>query len=529
MYKYALTFTLLIIVSVYIGFSSTATTKSLNTSVESTKKSVTYTPYSFDSNKSATYSLKLIQNSTIFNDTNPMEYKFVINANLHTRVLKAETSSFYIAYQLSDFKLHNSTLSKEYLQQLYPYYTSMYLVKMDYFGRLEKIYFPGKKINFLGLLQLTKLLEVINKKELNYLLEQKDSLGRYRAFYTKEKSIIKKQKTNYIQMDEAYKENSVDINNSIINAVVDKNGSWLKELELKESLTLYDSEQKKFAINNNSLLLSKLSDKPNMKLQVYLENRSIETILKDFNKLKNIDVDIYQKLYNQAQKKRFQNLHTTIDSLVNRLSSPSSFRELQEYLTLYPDSTFKLQKHINTLKDDITMKIISILETVGSKQAQELLVYLTKDTDTLQINKIRSLIALGGTKELSKSSRDTLYNVSLIRGNETLNELSDTSLLALATHPNDDVVSHIKSLYSSSPSLSREKNLLYSMQNAGAENFIDEIVHSSMSQSTKVRSLAVVTLSNIDDKELRESLLLNQLNIQTDKQIKQLIETLLKK
>ena len=488
-----------------------------------------YFPYQFKQDGSSLYKLKLTQNSKIEQGKTPITYKFTIEAKLHTRVLKKETAFLYMAYQLSEFKLHSNALSVSSIRALMPYYTSMYIAKIDYSGAIKEIYFPGKKINFLGLSQLTHMIETINKKESSYLLTQKDSLGEYIAFYIRDKDSIKKQKKSYVKLNEAYEGYKVSVKKSYFDAKIDTKGNWLQSIELKEDLLLRDPQNYPFASNENLLSLVKISDKNHSQLEIDTENRSIVAILKEFTERRNRDKDIYQKLQQKSQRKKFKKNHVTIDSLVHSLKKSKDFRKLKEYITLFPQTTMKLKKYFQSFNDDTSMKTIAILEQVGSTQAQELLTSLTEDDETTQINKVRSLIALGGTHTLTADSYNNLAEISAIRGTQELNELSDTSLLALSSHADDDVVSLIKSQYYDSPSLSKEKNILYSMQNAGAENFLDEIDNSLNSSSIKVRHIAIMTLSNIKDLKQREALLKQQLTLQTNPKLKNLITALLKK
>ena len=186
--------------------------------------------------------------------------------------------------------------------------------------------------------------------------------------------------------------------------------------------------------------------------------------------------------------------------------SSSIYRKIGKYISVFPKSTQKLKSIILESDENISMNLISILSRISTPEAQVVLSDLAKDNTTYEMNNIRAIIGLGGVEEATVNTIDTLMDISSIRGSTELNDKSDTALLALASHTDDskeinqDIVSYIKSEYSTGLSLSKEKNILYSMQNAGAENFVQEISKSLNSSSEKDKLVAIGAVSTIEIK-----------------------------
>ncbi len=487
------------------------------------------TLYNFNINDKSQYLLNFNQNSILLaNDmiAQDISYLYSVEAILNLRVLSKKSEHLFLAIQLSSFKLDGKGVTTDMLDKLTPYYTSMFLVKMSYFGEILDIYFPGKIINYNGLHQLLALLEVVNTKENNYEFLETDLLGLYKAFYRKKSYDIQKQKIFYKRVDNLGKDYSIDIKKFNLSATIDTNGSWLLDLDLEENILIKNKKKTPYAKNINLIELEKIFTKIDSSLDIWMEKRSVEQILNDFRKLMKNDEDIFISIEKEKIKQEFLNNKTTINNLINNLKLDSTnaliYRKIGKYISVFPKSTKQLKSIILESDENISMNLISVLSRISTAEAQEILSEIAMDSSTIDMNNIRAIIGLGGVKEATQNTINVLMEISSNRGSNDLNDKSDTALLALSAHVNDDeninqdIVSYIKSEYSSTPSLSKEKNILYSMQNAGAQNFVQDITISLKSTSTKIRLIAVGIISTIEDKAIRDDLLKKHLLVEEE-------------
>ncbi|QSZ41480.1 hypothetical protein GJV85_04955 [Sulfurimonas aquatica] len=494
--------------------------------------------YAYTYDNDSVYELNFSQDSILLkSDLIPTDisYKYKVDALLNMRILKKSENYIWSLFELSSFNLEGVGVDKNVLDLLRPYYQSMFLVKYSLDGKVLDFKFPGKIENFAGLLQLIYSLEIINLDKQSYKIEQKDSIGVYDVFYKKISNSIEKQKSRYTQVINPSKEYGANVTNSITKATVDAKGSWLKRLELSESITLLDEEGNRFAKNKNIIFLKKIPQSIDQSLKIYKEKKDIKTLLAEFTLLEQKDINIFEKISNDNIKKKFIQTHTTLEKLSTKIDEKSTLTNIKQYIKAFPNETHKLKKIILESDDVTSMRMIAILPIVNTDEAEDLLNELAVDDKTRHINKIRSIIALGDISKPSVQTIETLIGISDTRGDELNDDKSDTSLLALSRYAKDEqnkeaIVSYIRSEYASATSLSKEKNILLSMQNAGAKNFLDEIQASLNSNSIKVKNLALKTIATIDNKSLREEILTEQLQKQnSEKSIKLIKELLLEK
>jgi len=498
------------------------------------------TLYKFNEDEQIQYKLEFSQNSSLLaNEILPkgVNYRYDLSATLNVRIIEKDTSFVWLAFKLSPLELRGAWTSNHILKKLLPYYKSMFLVKVNYSGVVKEIHFPGKAINFNGLSQLVYLLEVVNTKDKNYKYQEKDMLGLYQSFYRKKSYYLQKQKKFYKRVDNPDKNYNIDIKQFNLSATIDENNSWLLDLELEERLLIKDERNRPYAKNINSIWLEKIYTKIDETLDIWKEKRNLKEILKEFKKSDENDQDIFKIIEKENDKKQFIQDKITINKLIDELKlapkNTSLYRKIGKFISVFPDSTNSLKNIILKSNDNISMSLISMLSKIATFEAQVLLANIANNDYTSNMNNIRAIIALGGVKKAIPDTIRSLIKISSRRGDIDLNDKSDTALLALSSQVRDnkkinyDIVSYIKSEYSSNLSLSKEKNVLYAMQNAGADNFIDEITESLSSHSSKVRLIAINTLATIMDKALRDDILKKHLVTEKENKIKNEINRLI--
>ncbi len=519
----------LVVVAVWYLISVNISTNSVE--VLTDKQTKTAYPYRFEKEIKTAYTIHFIQ-KTIFRKSRfvPQEstMTYDMRAILNLRVLEKEKEYIWSAIELSTVQLSGTAMNKEVFNSLISYYASMFLVKHDLTGHIIEMRFPGKIENFSGLAQMMYLMEVINLDKHAYRLEQKDSLGAYEAFYKKDLNTIQKQKkqyTSYTDIDGSY---TVKIKKYLLKAIIDQEKNWLKTLNIDEKVSLIDQKNGSDIDNVNTVQLTKVSNSDiDRSLAIWLEKRSIEKILKDFEARQKTDIDMFKRLSQQRIKRDFIKNNTDLSMLTKDIKA--NLLKIKEYIKAFPEQTYKLKNIIQHASDADSMRLIALLSLVSTPDAQSLLVDLANDTMSTHDTQIRAVIGLGSVTDPTRETVDALIGVSDIRGNESEIDRSNTALLAVAAHAknmsyHDDIVNYISSNYDESTLLSDEKNTLLAMQNAGAENFLGEIEQSLHSKSTKVRKIALETLATIKDKTLRNRLLLQQLDQQEEESLKTLVK-----
>jgi hypothetical protein len=462
-----------------------------------------------------------------------LEYK--VSADLNARVLHEDKNYSWTLYELSAFKLEGVGISPEVLEALRPYYESMFLVKYDVSGKILEMNFSAMKENVVGLEQLTYLLEMINLEKKSYKLSQDDSMGEYVALYKKDKQQLYKYKNHYSKVINPNESYSIKVKNFHALAEIDTEGNWIKKLDLKESLEVTNKDNNsRYAHNTNTIALNKLDSFISKDLEIYKESRSVDEILKAFSQERAKDISIFELLADMNTKKYFKESKATVDSLAKNIFTSSDYFEIKEYIRLFPDDTEQLKRVILDANESTSMRLIAMLPLTNTVESQKLLISIATDDKARYMDKIRSIIALGEFKMPVRESIDTLTHLSTSYSNEQEEDLANTALLALATYAKnsdkqEEVSTVLRAEYVLAENLSKEKTLLLAMQNAGAEHFIDEIGESLQSSSMKIRMLAIETLSTIEDKEFRDSLLKQELQTQKDIKLVSYIQKMLEK
>ena len=492
--------------------------------------------YQYKFTQDSVYELEFQQESLLMKSSfipKDMLYEYKVDALLNMKILEKNKNYVWTAIELSSFFLEGVGINQLILDRLTPYYESMFLVKFALNGEILDVKFPGKSENFAGLLQLIYSLEIINLEKKSYKTKERDSTGSYEAFYKKDLTTIQKQKSKYINVTNPNNNYSAKVEDSFTQAQIDTKKSWLKELNLNERITLIDENKNQFAKNTNRIYLLKTDESIDKTLQIYKENRDIKILLEEFEVLQKKDINIFEKISNETLKDKFIKTNTTLEKLDNKINEKSSLMEIKKYIELFPSETYKLKKIILESDDIKAMRLIAILPMINTKESQNLLVELAIDEEIKHRDKIRSIIALGDIIQPSDKTIEQLMQISDSKGDVLSDDKADTALLTLSIYvkykeKKDIIKNYLASEYQSVSSLSKEKNLLLSMQNAGAENFLDEIENSLNSKSIKVKNLAIKTIATIKDKNLRNKILNEQLQKQDNEQTIKLINELLK-
>jgi len=479
--------------------------------------------YNFKANQKATYKLDFIQNSQVTIDKIVVKQIFKLDGFLNVKVLKKQNDIVWIVMQLSNLNIEaNPKLKPFFLDKLIDIYKKPFLVKMQDSGEILEMKFSLNEKNFTSLKQAIYLLQIVNKPYIYYEVNEFDENGKYKASYEHINSyeLLKTKKYYYNDLN---KQNFILLSNSF-NAYIDLDGVWLKKLIIDENLTT----QNRDFLNRNRVTLNKLDHLKNV--DIFTHNYSYDDYLTNFKNSLNKQskkLTIWDELQLQNIKDELSNQNITLDKikqiLIDNPKDINNYLLLTKYLKVNPQDIDKLLDDFTIFDDYIQMNIISTLEYIGTKESQEGLFRLAQDNSLKDDNNIRAIIAIGSVKKPIDKSIVVLKNImDMYRDIDS--EKYDSAILALGTikdkTKNIDLIQKIKEEYYSFDSLSKKRVILYAIENAGVDNFIDEIKDSLKSKSIKSRLLSIELLLKLKDKKLAKSILLKQLDIEQNDNVK---------
>ncbi len=482
--------------------------------------------YNFPLNIISTYRLKFQQSSTLLLDKRvPLTQNFYLNALLHIKAIEKEKGLIWVLMQFSQLDLTKSSLSDIAKIELKKLYKKPFLVHFTDDGEILDIRFEGLSENYISLKQTIYLLEIINQSYAYYETVETDTNGDYKAIYTKDDRNISK-KIDFYYPD-ANLQNFIVLDNSF-KAVISKKSVWLQSLNVSQKLKNKKGEFE----NNNQIALFKIDTNIDKSLEIFSSKKSVKELLLKFDKVMKTELNVWNEIKDIEDKKTIQTLNLSIEKImnliINKPKDSNNFLLLSKYLKANPKDVFELVDRFNEYDDYIQMQIIAIMEFISTKEAEEALSQLAIDDDITQDNRVRAIVSIGSLKTPSATSVETITSIIDDNYNE---ESANTASLALGTLSDkidDAEISHkVKDLFDDASSPAQKRVMLYSIQNAGIDNFISEVKSELKSTTKRNRVLALNTLNMMSDKKELEVILKEQKSLETDKSVLKVIDKLL--
>lgn len=493
------------------------------------KKPSYITPYNFTLHKTSKYHLNFLQTSIISLDKRvPLSQKFELDASLYFQPLEKDKQSIWILMQLDNIQLTSSTLTHFAKEELTKLYSKLFIVEMSLDGEIIDIYFHGLEKNYHSLKQSLFLMQIINKAYKYYEVNEFDTNGKYKATYTKQGLQITKHINAYYPDEN--QQNFILLDNNF-SANIDNQGDWLQTLTIKHNLKSTSNDFK----NINNVTLKKVDTQQNLSLAIFLNQKSIATLLKEFSQNNKNETDIWQSIKEKEEKEILEKNNITLDNvmqtIIKKPQNTQNYLLLSKYLKAYPKSISELVQNFDDYDDYIQMSIISILEFIGTPEAEEALIALSQDNSLSSTNQVRSIAAIGSLKKPSQKSIERIKELINERDNIQDEDLPNTAILAFGTlkqtTKNTEITSDIKTLFEEEDTPNQRKVTLYAIQNAGVDDFIEEVQKELQSKSYRNRILALQTLSAMKDQEQFKNILLEQKKLQTNKYVLKEISHLL--
>ena len=415
-----------------------------------------------------------------------------LESTLVFQVQKIDTKGADVLMKLQDITLRLEPSNDVLSQALTDYYSREVAVRYSLEGEVLEMNFPGNERNYVGYRQLLKQLEVIVKDKTTYKIVQEDGLGRCEMVYTHQGLEVKREKEQYISSEDG---SSVRIYHSLAKVQLDSSLSWYKGFSFKERVRLSKDGKKVLQVESNIDLTLQKSRA--------LEKINLDPIL--FQKQQEEDVDIYQKIEDDQVQQFFDAQGYTFNSLVERvLHTPDSIEALnllERYLQLHPEEIEKLQEHFYGMDNRSARNIISVLENLQLPASQQLLVAFTEDEQMMQMNRIRSVIALSGQDTLSDEGVEALSRLHERHEDGAAQERSDTALLALGNvgrkskHTEEMVQPLIINALNSAQTYAEAKVAILAAKNGGVEPYIEALIPYLQSQDDRLRERVLTLLA----------------------------------
>jgi hypothetical protein len=462
--------------------------------------------YLFDAELKRVYALKSSSKFKIYlDDLSTADDGFALEGVLNFRVLKKKDAKIFTLFQLSQLKIDSSnTLLNSELEKLY---SELFVVVFSKDGEILEEYFKYKKEDYKGLMQLLDILQIRLRQKHSYELNERNTEGVVVSAYTRESNTIKKQRKRFVSMNESV----LDYNISASNIDIEIDPHWIVSLDAQETLEIYENKHKiLWSTNIYSIKQDERLYDPSLEIWRYQD--SAEDLIKRY--LKKDKLSYLKKIRQKAKKEFFQQNNIDINFIMKGISSYDDFhslKELEEYITLYPESTHQLYGYIKNSQDRLSAHLINVLENSSTKEAQELLVKIASDSEFEHVDNLRAIIALGGVENPQNSSIEHLWLRYMMREDKEQKELSDTAILSLgalskkAEDP-QGIREKIRGAFYDAQSVSQKRAILLGMQNADSKEFSSEIDDALKDNNSLVRSTAVKALRSIDSDETREKL-----------------------
>ena len=434
-----------------------------------------------------------------------------LNAQIDFRVFQNTKKVIYAGFELS--KVAINIPNKDLQESLKKLYEVFFIVKMDKNGKILEYYFPGKEDNFKGLIMLFSTLQTVFKNEKEYKVTEFDANGFYSVSYKKDNLQIHKSKIKYLQ---AAKSNIL-FKSSDINITVDAKGNFINSLIGKEIVQTKEANQTVLQ-NSNMISFQKLTTKIDTTLRIWQEQRDVKDIINSLQQKAKTQELFWKEEAQKSNRKYIKKEKLELENFITKMEkNPSieSMRDLQKYLKLFPKKTAQLYRVILNTSDDTSMKIVNVLELLGTKEAQKLLLDLidTSDEDLSQINHLRAIIALGAVESVSEENIEKLWQYSQNEETPNLQERSQTIILALgniASHSNDYIAQSINERLKDrlvEDDYRVKKIALLAMQNSGIDHFKTEVLDLlKNSTNEKLQLSAISLLKSVHNEDVMSTL-----------------------
>ena len=434
-------------------------------------------------------------------DDFPVPSFVFLEADLQMQVKEQDREGVRVLFKLSDINLTLVPENRRLSGALRDYYSRVVKVHFSSEGKIIAMEFSGLQKNFVGYQQMLQQLEMIIKKKPHYILKQEDALGTYAAQYTASSQELTRHKKAYHSV---HNDAKIIVYKSLAEATFIKGRSWYETFKLEERLRFTNEGKKVLQVETKIDLTS---------LEGHVS--SIELDEKVFSRLQNEDYDLYQKVEDESLEDYFKKEQLDLDALLARIvkdpSDLKAYSQLQTYLRLHPEKISALYEVINRVEDGVARDLIAVLDDLQLPESQRLMVRIAQDDTVREMNRIRSVIALGAQQNVTAEVVTALQILHLEREDEAARDLSNTALLSMGTLSRNEaaveVQEEVKSALRDADSYETARIALLSAKNGGVKPYLSEIIPYLEDKNRKLRMLSISLLEPfIEESEVADAL-----------------------
>jgi len=469
---------------------------------------------------------KLSYQQKIFNfslsDT-PSASLVTLKADLHLQVIKIMPNQIDAVMRLDNVDLslfpENSRLSS----MLSDYYSRVVKIQFDTKGRIISTEFAGLEKNFSGYKQLLWQLEMLLQEKKEYSSYQTDALGRYSAEYRREKNRLIRNKKEYV---DTVNNSDIIIYDSRAEAILTEGTNWYREFTFKEKLRILQEGKKVLQIHTD------------ISMQ-YFDDEDTTVVANEaaMAAARQSDTDLFQNVEDEMNDAHFRAAHIDRKVLLDRIekdpSNPKNYETLARYLKLHPEEITLLYDFILKSNSDVTRNIIALLDDLQLDESQQLLSQVALDSSVVPMDRIRSVIALGGQQRPDSEVVSALEALYAEDDDEVSRDLSNTALLAMGSLSNstDETAEllriNIEEALRDAKSYEEARVALLAAKNGGVAAYIPGILPYVYHQRRKLRLLSVELLTPYVKEDVVKEAFYKQWLHEKDPEIREILQNLI--
>jgi len=428
-----------------------------------------------------------------------------LKAKLNIKVLKCDNDIVLMALKLQDLKLLvGSSFLEEKLSKLY---SDVIFIEMTKKGQILSYHTPNQE-DYSGLIGLYNLLEVSISKSSRYQVVESSLLGDVNATYHRDKFLINKSRT-------ISKESGYRFIYSKGNIILSKDMRWIDTILFKEKIEKLENGYFLFMSTNSFTLQSTKLDKNHIKSS----RNSLDSVLKKYKKQKYIQKSsLLEDAKMDNISKNIRDKSITMNKLIedNRDNlTIGKIMDIRDYLRIYPNSIPIVVEYIHKYPESsLSSALIHSLELTDTDKAQQALIELLDQDTTLELDRERVIVAMGGLKNPNMSIIDTLVALSN-RDNKEVN--SALYMLGALYHSNNiDIKTSIENRFREIFDAGEDDNkylesTIIAASQADIKEFENDIINylDSPNSSVVVSSIKALSSSDSQDSYDKVSLLID--------------------
>ncbi|NNM20437.1 MAG: hypothetical protein HKO55_04100 [Gammaproteobacteria bacterium] len=363
-----------------------------------------------------------------------------MDAFLNLRVFPVSDTGTRVGFQLDqvNYRVAGNPVA-ELQQRLAPPFVATFAPD----GRIVDVEFPQE----VDATERTMLAEIIRAVQLvlpaagetqfvdghlTWTATETHNTGQYLARYQlADDGSIVKEKLRYTSVDQSL--GNAGLKQSAITLRLEPGTSWITTALADEHMLIGTGDSA--AIDNKLRIEIQLTDTTPSADLALLQGASWLAMLADAEKAAvGVVPEATEDELASLQERRAQRLESLLADLNgDKADDPTVLREIIDLLVDEPEFAYRVRDVLDApgLNASAEPRLIHALARAGTRQAQEILSFMSEDPAEEHFNRIRAVSALGSTEKISKSSLDALVRMTEIADvSGSPWKLQETALLA---------------------------------------------------------------------------------------------------